>query len=274
MDPEETVRKIEEVEIQGATEIARKSVELLKRMEEEDVGSERIEEVREELEKSRPTEPLLFNAIEKTRKGDYGPVLDHIESSRDAIASTGSELVDDGDIIYTHCHSSTVEKVLEKAFEDRDFTVRVTETRPLYQGRKTAGNLSERGVPVEFYVDSAAGKALEDADAMFIGADAVTPEGVINKIGSGLFSFASERLNVPLYVFTDSWKFTRDVEIEDRPAEEVWEGPPENVDVMNSAFETVPLENVERIVSEMGVDSPKGFIGSVQEEYPEVYRYG
>ncbi|MFB6265823.1 MAG: translation initiation factor eIF-2B [Candidatus Nanohaloarchaea archaeon] len=274
MEPEEVVRKIEEVEIQGATEIARKSVELLKHLEEEGAGSDRVEEVREELEDARPTEPLLFNALEMTRETGYEHVLNHIERSRERIASNGVSLVEDNSVIYTHCHSSTVERVLEEAFEDRDFTVTATETRPLYQGRKTAENLSEKGVPVEFYVDSAAGEALEDADMMFIGADAITPDGAINKIGSGLFASEAGRKDVPVHVFADSWKFTRSVEMEERPPSEVWENPPGNVEVRNPAFEKIPLQRIDSIVSEIGVETPKRFIGSVVEEYPEVFGNG
>ncbi|MFB6166640.1 MAG: translation initiation factor eIF-2B [Candidatus Nanohaloarchaea archaeon] len=271
MDAEETLRKIREVEIQGATNVAREGVKLLREMDSEGASRERLERVMEELEDARPTEPLLFNAIDIVREtGDYGRVLEHLESSRERIVKKGKDLVEEGDTVYTHCHSSTVTSVLKEASKGRDFEAKVTETRPLYQGRVTAEELAEADIPVELYVDSAAHKVLQDADMMFIGADAVIPGGVVNKIGSGLFARTANTLDVPVHVFTDSWKYTGEADIEERPPGEIWEDAPGGVEIRNPAFEVVPHDDIESVVSELGREIPKGFIGSVEDEYPEV----
>ncbi|MCJ7479165.1 MAG: hypothetical protein MUP63_03245 [Candidatus Nanohaloarchaeota archaeon QJJ-7] len=278
MEPEEVIRKIEEVEIQGATAVAERGIELLKELEDEGREGE-IEDYRQELRDARPTEPLLFNALDISKDRGYGPVLEHIRDAKEMIVENGSGLVEDGDVIYTHCHSSTVTSVLKEAFGEKDFEVHATETRPLYQGRTTAEELSKEGIPVTFHIDSGALNALEEADRMFIGSDAFLPSGgAINKIGSKLFAEAAEKRGVPVNVFVDSWKldpegrFEKEENIEERPSEEVWADAPGGVRVSNPAFEKVDAELIDAVVSELGVHGPNRFIDAVRDSYPEVLR--
>jgi len=77
MEVDETVRKIEAVEIQGATNVAESGVRLLKSLVEDGADEDRVEEVTERLKKARPTEPFLFNCIRVAREtGEYDRVLD------------------------------------------------------------------------------------------------------------------------------------------------------------------------------------------------------
>lgn len=276
-DVDETVRKIENVEIQGATNVAEAGVRLLKRLLEEGADEKRIDEVAERLKNARPTEPFLFNCIRVARHtGRYDDVLGQIDR-QDEIDRNGARLIGEGDVVYTHCHSSSVSSVLRTVADRREFRARVTETRPLYQGRKTARELAEAGVPVRFYVDSGARIALREADAMMIGTDAVLADGkVINKIGSEMFAEVAGGYGVPVYVITNSWKFDPmssfgyEREIERRTAEEVWEDPPEGVDIVNYAFESIAPEKVDGVVSELGVHEPDEFVEAVAKEYPEL----
>jgi ribose 1,5-bisphosphate isomerase len=274
---EETVRKIENVEIQGSTGVAEAGVRLLKQLTDEGADEERVGEVAERLKNARPTEPFLFNCVRVAREtGEYDRVLSQIDR-QDAIDENGTPLLEDVEIVYTHCHSSSVTSVLRKVADEEDFRARVTETRPLYQGRETARELAESGVPVRFYVDSGARIALREADVMMIGADAVLDNGkVINKIGSEMFAEVAGGYDVPVYVVTNSWKydpmssFGYETEIEKRAAEEVWENPPGGVDVVNYAFERIAPEKIDGIVSELGVHEPEEFVEAVSQKYPEL----
>ena len=277
MDVDETVRRIESVEVQGATNVAETGVRLLKDLVEKGADEKRVDEVAERLKNARPTEPFLFNCIRVARStGEYDRVLEQVDA-QDEIDENGAPLVEEDDIVYTHCHSSSVTSVLETVAEERGFRARVTETRPLYQGRETARELAETGVPVRFYVDSGARIALREADIMMIGADAVLQNGkVINKIGSEMFAEVAQDYGVPVYVVTNSWKydpmssFGYETEIERRAAEEVWDDPPAGVEVVNYAFERVAPEKINGIVSELGVHAPDEFADIVADTYPEL----
>ncbi len=271
MDADEVIRKIRDVEIQGATSVAEAGIELLQEMEADGRSDEEIQDVEERLQAVRPTEPLLDNAIAAAETDGYDDVLAHIEEAQDAITRNGTGLVDGVDTVYTHCHSSTVTGILEAAYQDTEFDVWVTETRPLFQGRSTARELVEAGIPVTLSVDGAAGQALSAADIMLIGADAILPDGtVINKIGSGVFAAAATQHDVPVYVAADSWKAGDAVDVEQRGADEVWEDAPAAVDIENPAFEHVPAQHITGIVSELGVHEPNEFMDAAHDTYPEV----
>ncbi|MBR9689627.1 MAG: ribose 1,5-bisphosphate isomerase, partial [Candidatus Altiarchaeota archaeon] len=136
------------------------------------------------------------------------------------------------------------------------------ETRPLYQGRKTAKELYQGGVPVKFYVDSAMYKAMSDEGVglALVGIDALLVDGsVINKVGTGLLALSAEAQEVPFYALGLGLKldkqslFAQGVPIEERDPREIWDYP---VDVEDPAFETVPSKRIRGIVTELGILPP------------------
>lgn len=278
MDSDTVIEQIENVDIQGATAVARAGVELLQELHEAGKDREELETVADRLKAARPTEPMLFNAIDiALRSEDYAAALEHIDSAQQEIQRLGAELVEDGSVVYTHCHSSTVTETLINAVAEKDFSVRCTETRPLYQGRTTAKELADAGILVELFVDSGARIALKEADVMLIGADAVEASGhVLNKIGSEMFARMAQEYGTPVYVLTDSWKFDHrsvfgfDESLEQRVGDEVWPDAPENVEVINYAFERIAPECIDGIVSELGEHRPKAFVEHADHRYHEL----
>ena len=182
-------------------------------------------------------------------------------------------------IVFTHCHSNTVIAIFKEAKKERkNFTVYNTETRPLFQGRLTAKELSREGISVRHFIDSAARLALKEVDLMLIGADAITSEGkVINKIGSEMFAEFAEKFDIPVYSCTDSWKFDPktvfgyEEEIEKRGAREVWAEAPKGVIVDNCVFEKINPDLITGIISELGVYKPTIFIEEVKRTYPWMF---
>lgn len=88
---------------------------------------------------------------------------------------------------------------------------------------------------------------------LIIGADALLKNGdIINKIGSNMFSEIAYDNKVPVYVFADSWKFSRrKVKIEERQYAEIWKNAPKHIRIKNPAFETVNSKYITAIVSEL-----------------------
>ena len=171
-------------------------------------------------------------------------------------------------------------KIISKAWNNRKhIEVHNTETRPRFQGRKTARELASLGIPVVHYVDSAVRFALKKADIMLIGADAITSEGkVINKVGSELFAETADKYGVPVYVCTNSWKFDPatvfgfEEPIEKRYSKEVWNSPPKNVRIDNFAFEQIGPNLITGIITEIGVYKPQTLVRAMQEKYPWMFR--
>jgi len=95
---------------------------------------------------------------------------------------------------------------------------------------------------------------------LWLGADAVTDRGVINKVGSFALALAAREHSVPVYVFAERKKFlpasTSALRIGEMPPEEVWEDPEPGVKPRNVYFELIPMSLIRGIVVEDGVLGP------------------
>lgn len=292
-------KKIKDLKIQGATNVAAAGVEALSSLIEKSKAGSRarilseIEAGKKKLFALRATEPMMRNFvnfvqarasvgkdvkdIKKEAKRAAREALMMKEAAKQAIVKIGAGLIEDGSIVYTHCHASTVTSILKEAAKTKKFEVYNTETRPKFQGRITAEELAKAKIPVTHFVDSAVKFAMRKADIMLIGADAITPTGVYNKIGSGLFAELAKRYDVPVYVCSVSWKFDPEAifgheeVIEERSPDEVWSKAPKSIKVRNYAFEKVIPENVSAIVSELGIYNNDLFIEETKKKYPWMY---
>lgn len=235
-------------------------------------------EISIEVKNVRITEPALANGLQYVlqhiKKNGVENCLDASENyhkilneARAKVADIGAEKIQDDTTIMSHCHSSFVDGIFWRAKElGKKFRVVNTETRPLYQGRKTVKKLREKGIEVIHVVDSAMWWAMHkfDVDLIIIGADAVTVEGVaLNKIGSRLLALSARELHVPLYVCTSLLKYNPDTilgsrsEIEMRESEEIWPDHPEGVSVFNPAFESIASQYISSYITEFGLIPPQ-----------------
>ncbi len=300
MSFEKIVKDIKTLKIQGAEAVAKASIIAIKAVIRKSHAAtkyrliDELKKARKTLIATRPTEPCMGNALkyiltnlevkdiislkalldERIKKA-----LEHISKTEQTIAAIGAKKIKKGMTIFTHCHSSTVIGILKEAKKQgKRFQVHITETRPLFQGRITATELSKAGIPVTIFVDSAARLALKKADLFLFGADAITSEGkVINKIGTELFAEISSKYDIPTYSCTDSWKFDPktifgiEEKLEKRTTKEVWRSPPKGVAISNLAFERVKPELITGLISELGIYRPSMFIETIKEHYPWIF---
>jgi len=254
------LKGIKTIKIQGAKNIAKKALYAYSLIP--------TKSSKKKLLSLRPTEPLLRNILDKAEKQSYKKILDHFDESQEKINKATSKLIKNNEVIFTHCHSSTVTNALIYAKKrKKKFEVYNTETRPLFQGRKTSRELMGAGIKVTQFVDSAAMIALtrkqgtKKVNKMFLGADALVKRGVINKVGSGMFSKIAYDNKIPVYILSDSWKYSsKPVKLEKRSFKEVWEDVAKKVKIVNPSFEFVPRKYIKEIVSECGSLSYSNFL--------------
>ena len=223
---------------------------------------------KKQLIKLRPTEPALFNALDIAEKKSPQFAEQHFENAQQFINHYVLKIIPSKSVIATHCHSNTLAQALISAHKSgKSFNVLVTETRPLFQGRKTAKQLSNAGIEVTQFIDSAMHESIKQADIIMLGADAVTPKGIINKIGSEAIAEIAHVHKKPLYIITDSWKFSsKPISIEQRSEKEVWHKKPKNIRIKNPAFEIIPRKHITYIISELGILTHEQFIKESKKE--------
>jgi len=296
--------KIRRFEVKGARNVAIAAVETLQILAQETKAKSRehflreLSEAQETLFASRPTEPLMRNAVKfvtsKVKASDEKRVAElaqvvsssshefllNLEGSKERIAEIGARHIRDGMIIFTHCHSSTVTYLLRTAKQrGRTYEVFCTETRPVFQGRTTAQEMLDLGVKATLIVDSAARSFMRKADIALVGADALTSEGsVVNKIGTASIALFASEARVPFYVASELLKFDPDTlygeyeAIEERSRDEVWKEAPETLVVRNPAFEVTRREFIHGIICEEGVIPPHSISEVVYRKYPWVFQ--
>ena len=256
-----TAERIRRLEVQGARNVAIAAIKALQTLAEQTKAKNKtaflneLKEAQAVLFASRETEPLMRNAIRwiitqtedsSTEKVDElsqmaianaSEFLKNLEASRERAAEIGAKRIRDGAVVFTHCHSSTVTRLLARAkTEGKNFKVICTETRPAFQGRITAKEMVELGVETTFIVDSAARSFMGNVDLVVVGADAITSEGnVVNKIGTSSIAVLANEARKPFYVVSELLKFDPDTlygeyeKIEQRSPVEVWKEAPEKL---------------------------------------------
>jgi len=156
----------------------------------------------------RDMAPLLNLALSLTRSPDPAGKLDRrMKSARRAggvIASKARALIGSGRSIITISRSSTVLAVLGALEPER---VLCLESSPGGEGRRSAAELNERGIPAETVPDAEVGAAVERIELGLCGADAVTGHVFVNKIGTRRLAEALRALGKPLYVAADRTKY-------------------------------------------------------------------
>lgn len=245
---------IKSVKIQGATNIAKAAIKAY--------SISPTKATKKKLLSLRPTEPTLSNTLNFLGLWPKTKVLDHFIETQEKINRQVTKIIKPNSKIFTHCHSTNVVNALIYAKKTgKKFEVFNTETRPLYQGRKTARELSKAKIKVTTFIDSAIHRAIQSSNLIFLGADAIIKDGAINKIGSGTIAEVAHLHKKPLYVVADSWKFSpKNVKIEERDFHEVWENAPKRIKVRNPAFEKIPKRYIKKIISEYGTLSYAQFI--------------
>ncbi len=255
-----------------------------------------LKESAEVLRNTRPTAINLFWAIDRVMKkakqsnGTKKELTQIIISEAEAMAEEdvesnkrmgkhGAKLIEDGDVILTHCNAGSLATVdygtalgvIRGAIEEgKKVKVISCETRPRMQGAKlTCYELMRDGIPVTLISDTMVGYVMSRGmvDKVVVGADRIVRDAVLNKIGTYNVAILAFEHGIPFYVAApmstmDQTLSSEDVIIEERNPSEITNigcerVAPEGIKVFNPAFDITPLEYVDAIITEDGILVPE-----------------
>jgi translation initiation factor eIF-2B subunit delta len=207
--------------------------------------------------------PVTLVAAQQRIREATQRFLRQLEESQGQLLAAALPLLPAGARILTFSHSSSVLAVLLAArARDEALTVFCTEGRPMLEGRLLAQRLAEASIPVQFGTDAAISTFAAQASVVLVGADSITRDGVVNKLGTTATALVAHAAGVPRYVICGRQKwFPAAAPAPDfrqlKPAEEVWPDPPPRVRVWNAYFECTPLELFSGIIGEEGLLAPR-----------------
>jgi len=250
----------------------------------------------EVLRKTRPTAVNLFWAIDRVMKraqetlGTKEALAEAVVAEAQRMADEdvevnrkmgrfGAELIEDGDVVLTHCNAGSLATVdygtalgvVRAAIEEgKNVKVIACETRPQLQGaRLTCYELMRDGIPVTLITDTMVGYVMSKGlvDKVVVGADRIVRDAVLNKIGTYNVAVLAFEHGIPFYVAApmstmDQSRTSEDAVIEERSPNEVTNVrseriAPEGVKVLNPAFDITPLEYVDAVITEKGILTPE-----------------
>ncbi|MCD6324496.1 MAG: ribose 1,5-bisphosphate isomerase [Desulfurococcales archaeon] len=256
----------------------------------------------------RPTSILMRNLVRKyleqiLRAGKEGgfrsvvektpetvdSIVKEVEEVKKAVVEVGSRRLSDGATLMIHSYSSTVIRLVMKAFEEgKKFKVFVTESRPIGEGRITASVLGRAGLDVTLIVDSAVRYVMKRVTDVLFSADAVAANGaVINKVGTSVVALAAKEARVRTYVVAGTYKFGLETVFGELVEGMVLNDAslimhPEQatelagkVLVRAPLFDVTPPEYIDAIITEVGVVAPQAIPLVIKEKYgwpPKVAR--
>jgi methylthioribose-1-phosphate isomerase len=254
-----------------------------------------LEKAKKILFETRPTAVNLAWGLERIMKvantGDSVKeirqiVIDEAKEMADqdieinkTMGKNGSDLFDNNDTIMTHCNAGALATVaygtalgVIRATKESGKNVKViaTETRPIQQGsRLTAFELKHDGFDVSLIPDTAVGYSMANGlvNKVVVGADRIVRTGhVFNKIGTYQVATMAKQHGIPFYVAAPLSTFdmktnAEDVIIEMRKGTEVTgigdkKTAPDDIGVINPAFDMTPPELITGIITEKGVAKP------------------
>jgi ribose 1,5-bisphosphate isomerase len=165
--------------------------------------------------------------------------------------------------VLTYSNSTTVIAALRYAYDHgRIRRVLLSEARPAYDGRPQALALLAYGMTVEYSIDMALFERLAEANVVVVGADAVFPDHLVNKLGTHALARLAQLQGIPCFSLCAANKFfptaaTALLRIMEHPGQEVWPEAPDGLAISNRYFDTTPLALLSGIVSDQGSYTPE-----------------
>jgi translation initiation factor 2B subunit (eIF-2B alpha/beta/delta family) len=184
------------------------------------------------------------------------------------LGGEGVGLVPEGGTVATLSSSESVRAILGAAVAaGKAFDVLLSESRPHLEGVTSARALRQLGVKSTLLVDAALPRLVRRSDLVLVGADSVSEDEFVNKVGTYPLALAAREAKVPVYVAALEDKFLpkalRGEPDRARDPSEVLDSPPPGVVLENRYFEAVPLSLVRGIVTECGTHEPDAVAAKV-----------
>ena len=258
------VKRIREDRERGARQLALEALRALEAVAPE-VDEGELQECARALVLARPMMAAIENAMalawERCRAaGDpvagVAEAIEILDQAADALAATARGVFPH-DTIITLTYSSAVNEVLARL---RPRRLIVSESRPLYEGLRTARALAKSGISLTLITEAQMGIFVREAEAVVVGADSVQADGsFVNKVGTYLLALAARAEKVPVYVLAETLKVAAPSQPKRFSAEE---GKRREItrarwlEVRNVYFEVTPARLVTSYVTEDGVRKP------------------
>jgi len=187
-------------------------------------------------------------------------ILEGEETSTAILVEEGIQVLR-GKRIVTLSRSSTLLEVIKALLREGErVEILISEGRPLMGGAATARLFYEMGADVTLCTDGLIFSLAGEGDVVAVGADAITPQFLVNRCGTYPLALVAQDRGVPFYSFATTNKLLPQelvplFRIEDHDPGEVIKGAP--FSIVNFYFDQTPLDYITGTVTEKGILTPE-----------------
>ena len=240
MDPWDHIRKAASDSRSGSVDVAARAAQ----------GFERLTTRRDVMRAARallrahPAMGALWRLCASALEGSSDDYIEQLVSGTAAAAdATRWVITKRNSVVLTHSSSGSIVRALERV-RGKISLVLCTASIPGGEGRALARRLQTAGFETEVVPDAGIARACSEASVALVGADAVTDEGIVNKIGTSLVALGAREAGIGCYAIASRSKMV---------PSSFWK--PDAA----PAYEMTPLELFDAVITERGAKRP-GFV--------------
>lgn len=160
--------------------------------------------------------------------------------------------------LLTFGHSQVLERLFE-ALADKNITVIIVDSRPLFEGKKLLTALIDKGIHCKYYLISALSNVLAETkiDCVFLGAHAMLSNGRLSsRVGTAMIAMMARKKNIPVLVCCEYIKFSEKIQLDSVTQNELGD-----CDVLMTISNEPPKKKnfaLEKLLAEKKVEKKKG----------------
>jgi len=223
------------------------------------------------LESLKVLEVSNFEDVQSVLVAKGEKFLENVLAARKKILLYSFPFINEGVTILTHSMSTNVEQVLNYAKSlNKSFKVFVTQSMPDESGSKMIEKLKQKNIFATMILDSAVAYAMEQVDIVLLGAEGITANGgIINKIGCYQICMAAKFLKKPVYIVSESIKFSKVFPLKQDDIPKVFRYKPSLEDTLSEhpRVDYTPPDLIDVLITDLGVLTPS----TVTEELMNLY---
>ena len=258
--------------LSGASELALRALEAFASFVTAKRTPEEIRELAAKLEAAQPSMAAVRNVARVcaqllTEGQEPGLVFQEMRrdlaGAPEKIARNGLKVIQGTPTVVTLSRSAAVVALLTFLHaRGRLAGAFVLESRPGFEGRRTAADLAAAGIAAKLVVDALGPSLVRQADAVVVGADSVLRDGaLVNKIGTYPLALAAKAAGKPFYAACEVLKVDADHDATSFPPPDGRSpaelDPPPDVAAVNVYFDLTPPELVTAYLTDKGVYEPR-----------------
>lgn len=141
-----------------------------------------------------------------------------IQLADQLILENASQHIDNNSTILTYGCSKVLTKLFVHNAVDlgKTFEIIIADSRPLFEGRKMAKNLRDKGLNITYVLITGLGTIFNmNIDHVILGANSILSNGFLySRVGTAMLAMCAKRRNIPVLVCCESLKFSQRVQLD------------------------------------------------------------